>query len=126
MALSLRGFYRGAKKIELVGKNGDIKTRLFYIEQESTSGFINHAEFKLLHDNVVKVDNLKDGQEIEVFFRVNGRKAKGTKDGVEKEYFFQDLNAYRIDEVVRRTAGVPEVNPEDVAVPGSDDDGLPF
>lgn len=126
MALSLRGFYKGAKKIEMVGKNGDIKTRLFYIEQESSSGFSNYAEFKLLHDNVVKVDNLKEGQEIEVFFRVNGRKAKLTKDGVEKEYFFQELNAYRIDEVVRKTTGVPEVNPEDVATPGDNDDGLPF
>ncbi len=123
--LSIRGTFLAASKVQLVGQN-QMQTRKFWMELDNGSSYKNFAEFKLLHDNVVKVEDIKKDQEIEVFFKISGRKHVTEKDGEKKELFFQELQAYRIDILERTTAGVPAVNPESISNPGDEEDKLPF
>ena len=124
MALRLTGKLKAADKVREVGANST-RVRKFWIDITGDSAYDNFAEFQLMHDSVGLIEGIEPGAEIEVTFRINGRKTKYTKDGVEKESFFQNLQAYKIVKIERNTVGVPDVNPANVANVG-DDEGLPF
>jgi len=128
--LKITGKFLGATAVKAIGANG-YTVRNFYIEVENNNPqYPNTPEFQLTGNNVTLVDKIEKGQEIEISFRIDGRKWE--KDG--RKGVITQLNAYRIS-VIRRenpvATSAPTAPPEPVAATNGafgspSDDDLPF
>ena len=91
----------------------------FYVDIDKGSDYPSIGEFEIFGDKI-NLDQYSEGDKINVFFNIKGRKAewKGA-DGSKKSGFFQSLQAWKIEKV---DGGSNESAP----VPISEDDTLPF
>lgn len=113
--LSISGKFLGAGKTESVGVNA-FKIRKFWIDvPNNQSDTRNTPEFQLTGEKCSLVETFKIGDEVEIFFNVNGRKwekeAVDEKTGlpVKKTGVNTNLNAWKINKITRQAAAISEV-----------------
>lgn len=103
------------------------RKREFVLEIKEVVGsneFVNHIKFQLTQDRCDMLDNYNIDDEIKISFNLRGRKWE--KDG--KVSYFTNLEAWRIDKVVRNEENEPPPpTHHDLLMPeGPDSDDLPF
>lgn len=112
--LSISGKFLGAGKTESVGVNA-FKIRKFWIDvPNNQSDTKNTPEFQLTNEKCSLVDSFKPGDEVEIFFNVNGRKweKESTDENglpIKKSGVNTNLNAWKINKITRQAATVSEV-----------------
>ncbi len=103
------------------------RKREFVIEIKEVVGsneFVNHIKFQLTQDRCDMLDNYNIDDEIRISFNLRGRKWE--KNG--KVSYFTNLEAWRIDKVVRSEEDQPPPpTHDDLLMPeGPNPDDLPF
>ena len=118
----VRGIVHLVEETKTYGQKG-FRKRLVVLEQDKGS-FTNFVPLEFTRDACDSVDNLKVGDEIEVSFRLNGRKWQRDANS-EVKYF---LNAEAIS-FTTAGAGGPDMaaaNDQFAEAAVDEDDGIPF
>jgi hypothetical protein len=129
--LSITGKFIAAGKTESVGQNG-FKIRRFWIDvPNNQSDTRNTPEFQLTGEKCSLVENFKPGDELELFFNVNGKKweKESTDENgmpVKKSGVNTNLNVWKIQKITRQAASVVSTESEVVASNGEAVNDLPF
>jgi len=96
------------------------KKREFVIEYAENPEYPEYLKFEAIQDKCALLDKFKDGQEIDVYFNLKGRKWDDPKGGVK---YFNTLQAWKIEGNEQQPA--TENSPEWVEADHIEDD-LPF
>ncbi|MBM3999227.1 MAG: DUF3127 domain-containing protein [Planctomycetes bacterium] len=96
---SMRGKVHLVEPTKTYGQNG-FRKRLVVLEQDN-GRFTNHIPVEFLKNACDSVDELKPGDEIEVSFRINGRKWQ--RDAGSEAKYFVSIEALRFDLVGAKT-----------------------
>lgn len=125
MSQTIQGKLKAVGKINKVGAN-ETHIRKFWLDI-TNNGYENFAEFQLMNEKCSLVDEIKEGQQIEVYYNINGRTVTYTDKltGEAKKNFFQNLQAWRIVVLEKHTAGIPAPKPESFSL-ANDEEDLPF
>lgn len=109
---SITGRFLEASPIKSVGKSG-FKVQSVKIDNSTSPDFASTPEFQLTGNYIGMADALRRGQEVTVYFTVQGRHWE--KDG--RSGVMTNLQAYKIEEVQRTSlkAAVQSVPKEPVA-----------
>jgi hypothetical protein len=119
MKLSVEGLYLGSSQIKEVGQNNS-KTRSFWLDI-SDNQYSNTPEFQLFGDRVTLTEKLNPGDKIEVYFNLKG--SKYTNSTTNKEAVFTNLQAWKIDKIVKESAATISTP---ATAPATEEDDLPF
>lgn len=119
MANSITGIFLGGGAIRQISDT--FRVRAFWVDISDRPDYPNTPEFQLANDKVVLIDNLKKGDQVEVFFGLRGRKwEKDGKSGVNT-----NLDAYKILKVEKHST-LPESTATVLPVGSDQDENLPF
>lgn len=121
---SLTGEVTFIGQTQSFGSNGFCK-RDFVITMKD-SKFPTPVKFTLKKDNCALADNCRIGEKVKVSFYISGREWVNPKTNTTQ--YFNDLEAYKIEDVKVSDDGDPVVIPEPPAeLSGADeDDQMPF
>ncbi|MBO0933903.1 DUF3127 domain-containing protein [Fibrella aquatilis] len=111
---SITGRFMEAFPVKSVGKSG-FKVQAIKIDNSTSPDFASTPEFQLTGNYIGMADGLRRGQEVTVYFTVQGRHWE--KDG--RSGIMTSLQAYRIEQVERTSlkAAVQSVPKEPVGEP---------
>jgi len=100
------------------------KKREFVVEYRENPQYPEFLKFEVIQEKCEMLDNLKDGQEVDVYFNLKGREWTNPKG---EKVYFNSLQAWKID-VADGNGSQQSYNPpdEDDLMSFSDDDVLPF
>ena len=106
------------------GSNGFTKREI--VVQEDGMKYPNPVKFTLKKDHCALADNYHEGDQVTVTASINGR--KWTNPKTQKDQYFVDLEAYKIESGAGGNAKneVPAPAVPDVNVDMSDDGDVPF
>lgn len=113
---------------DVINVNETFRKRELVIEFAENPQYPEYVKFEAIQDRVALMDNVKVGQEVEVFFNLKGR--QWTNKQGEKQYFntlqLWKVNVLGATEAAASNATPAYAAPVDIsATPGEDDD-LPF
>jgi hypothetical protein len=113
---------------DVINVNDTFRKRELVIEFAENPQYPEYVKFEAIQDRVNLMDNIKVGQEVEVFFNLKGR--QWTNKQGEKQYFntlqLWKVNVLGTAEAADNNATPAYAPPVDIsAAPGEDDD-LPF
>ncbi len=124
---TVRGLVHLVEPTKTYGQNG-FRKRLVVLEQDK-GRFTNYVPLEFTNENCDTVDNLSVGDEIEVSYRLNGRRWQ--KDAKSEVKFFLNAEATRFSVVGGKggaessNASAASVNDE-LSEAGYDEDDVPF
>ncbi len=124
---TVRGKVHLVEPTKTYGQNG-FRKRLVVLEQDK-GRFTNYVPLEFTNDNCDTVDTLKVGDEIDVSYRLNGRRWQ--KDAKSEVKFFLNAEAIRFSVVGEKgtaessAASAAAVN-EELSDAGYDEDDVPF
>jgi hypothetical protein len=101
------------------------KKRDLIVEYAENPTYPEYIKLECLQDKTALIDNLKPGDEVEVFFNLMGRP---WTDKTGKTSYFNSLVIWRLNKVAGATAAAPTPSyqaPVDISA-DDDDDDLPF
>ena len=104
------------------GQKG-FRKRLVVLEQDKQK-FVNYVPLEFTNDSCDEVDSLNVGDEIEVVFRLNGRKWQ--KDPRSEVKFFLNAEAMNLKVLDGKGAGSAVAVNDELAEAAFDDDDVPF
>ena len=120
---TVRGTVHLIEETKTIGQKG-FRKRLVVLEQDK-GRFINYVPVEFLHEGCDAVDELNVGDEIEVPFRLNGRKWQRDADSEVKFFLSAEATGFKVLRPGSESAGQAPLPSESEAF--SDDDGLaPF
>lgn len=119
MNIKITGLFKAAAKA-VPTKNGKTIQK-FYLDLDTDTEYPTVCEIQN-YDNKVDLGGIKSGNPITVHVNLSGRKWRNSEG---KEYFFQSLNAWKI-ETVEATPNIPAQDNEPAPIAGTEDDQLPF
>ena len=112
---------------EVITVSEKFKKRELVVEYAENPSYPEYVKFEALQDKVNLSDNLKVGDQIELFFNLRGRPWTD-KNG--KTQYFNTLSVWRLNVLgaSEAAAATPEYAPPvDIAAdPGTEDSDLPF
>jgi hypothetical protein len=118
----VRGMVHVVEETKSYGQKG-FRKRLVVLEQDN-GRFVNYVPIDFTGDNCDSVDSLKPGDEIEVTYRLSGRKWQ--RDANSEVKYFLNAEAIRFA-VVGESRPVESFSPNDAFDEASgDDDDVPF
>lgn len=104
--------------------NETFKKREFVVEYRENPQYAEFLKFELIQDKCELLDNLKIGQEVDVYFNLRGREWTNPKG---EKVYFNSLQAWRIENVEGNGNQQAYAPPSDDSLTSfSDDDVLPF
>lgn len=112
---------------EVINVTDTFRKRELVVEFAENPQYPEYVKFEAIQDRCALMDNIKVGEDVEVFFNLKGR---AWTDKTGKKQYFNTLQIWKVN-VLGAEAGAPPSSPEyaapvDVsAAPGEDDD-LPF
>ncbi len=119
-----RGVVHVVEESKTYGQNG-FRKRLVVLEQKSAR-FSNYVPFEFTADRCELADQLHEGDEVEIVYRLNGRKWQ--KDSRSEMKYFLNAEAMSFEVIasssVAATAGADSVN--DQFSEAVEDDEVPF
>lgn len=110
-AFKMKGVIKMIKQTQQVSDK--FSKREFVVTDRSEEKFPQDIMFELTQDKTALLDNIMEGQEVEISFNLRGREWRSPQGEVK---FFNTLNAFKVD------AG----EPIPVATVATDDNDLPF
>jgi hypothetical protein len=117
----LRGVVHLIEETKTYGQKG-FRKRLVVLEQDKQR-FVNYVPLEFTNDGCDSVDSLNVGDQVEVTFRLNGRKWQ--KDANSEVKFFLNAEAQGFKVLDGKQAGSAEANDE-LAEAAYEDDDVPF
>ncbi len=119
----VKGVVHFIDQTKTFGQKG-FRKRLVVLEQNTSGRFVNFVPLDFTQDGCDKVDQLHVGDEVEVEFRLSGRKWQRDADSEVKFFLNAEATTYRL---LAGKAPVDEdaIN-EQFAEAESDDDEVPF
>ena len=104
---TVRGIVHVVEETKTYGQKG-FQKRLFVLEQND-GRYTNYVPLELVQDNCHLADNLSVGDEVEVVYRLSGRKWQ--RDSNSEVKYFLNAEALRFNVLSQK----PAANPEDAA-----------
>jgi hypothetical protein len=120
---TVRGTVHLIEETKSFGQKG-FRKRLVVLEQDK-GRFINYIPLEFVHDGCDTVDELSVGDDVEVSYRLSGRRWQ--RDERSEVKFF--LNAEATDFKILQKAGESDVGPPEHSeseAPADDDEEVPF
>ena len=101
------------------------KKRELILEYIENPSYPEYIKFEAVQDKVSLFDNVKVGDQVELFFNLRGRP---WTDRNGKTSYFNTLVAWRINPLAGGDSAAPEYNaaPVDISSAPGEDDDLPF
>jgi len=123
---TVRGVVHLIEETKTFGQKG-FRKRLVVLEQEK-GNFTNYIPVEFIKDGCDAVDDLKMGDEVEVTYRLSGRRWQ--RDASSEPKYFLSAEALSFDVVVDRSGGAADagprgIDPNDALAEAADDD-VPF
>ena len=118
----VRGVVHVIEETKTYGQKG-FRKRLVVLEQDKQK-FVNYVPLEFTNDSCDEVDSLNVGDEIEVVFRLNGRKWQ--KDPRSEVKFFLNAEAMNFKVLDGKGAGSAVAVNDELAEAAFDDDDVPF
>ena len=120
--MAVRGIVHLIEETKTYGQKG-FRKRLVVLEQDN-GRFVNYIPLDFIQDNCDSVDGLSVGDDIEVTFRLSGRKWQ--RDAASEVKFFLSAEAIRFTQVNAGAGERREFADDDVPFATSEYDDEPF
>jgi hypothetical protein len=124
----VRGKIHLIEETKTFGAKG-FRKRLVVLEQDKGS-FTNYVPLEFTRDDCDRVDDLREGQEIEVEFRLSGRRWQRDSDSEVKFFLNAEAISYQTTDGESNSggkrAGKGTKNANDAFMEASEDDDAPF
>ena len=120
---SVRGMVHLIESTKTYGKNG-FRKRLVVLEQDN-GRFTNYIPLEFVQDGCDTVDGLSVGDDVEISYRLSGRKWQ--RDESSEVKFFLNAEATKFTIVQKNSeqaAASPDISPS--GAPSDDDEEIPF
>ena len=121
---SVRGTVHLVEQTKTYGKN-EFRKRLVVLEQDK-GRFTNYIPFEFVHEACDSVDGLKVGDEIEVSYRLSGRRWQRDADSEVKFFLNAEATGFKVVGAPGNAAAAPVTDQFDEGEFGGDDDDVPF
>ena len=121
----IRGRIHAIEPTKMFGQKG-FRKRLVVLEQDN-GRFVNYIPIDFLGDSCDDVDQLKVGDEIEVRYRLSGRKWQ--RDAASEVKYFLRAESSEFRKVSDDSGAAPSANIQDINAAlddAADGDGVPF
>jgi hypothetical protein len=119
---TVRGVVHLIEATKTIGQKG-FRKRLVVLEQDKGK-FINYIPLEFLHDGCDRVDELNLGDEVEVVYRLSGRKWQRDEQSEVKFFLSAEATDFKLlKKGGRADAGPPEYSESEAP---ADDGGSPF
>lgn len=119
----VRGIVHLVEETKTYGQKG-FKKRMVVLEQDKGS-FTNYVPVEFTRDGCEMADGMKTGDEVEITYRLNGRKWQ--KDSSSEVKFFVNLEAMSFQVVDGSSGGGGgSSNPNDAFAEAADEEDAPF
>lgn len=105
--------------------NKGFRKRLVVLEQDKGS-FTNYVPIEFLRDSCDTVDDLNVGDEIEVSYRLNGRRWQRDEKSEAKYFLSAEAMSFRLVQSSQETMTERVSSPNDAFSEAGDDDEPPF
>lgn len=106
------------------GQRG-FRKRVVVLEQPGSGRFTNYIPLEFVQDGCDTVDQLNVGDNVEVTYRLNGRKWQ--RDAQSEVKYFLSAEALSFNVVGQQVGGSPDAPPQpDESEASFDDDDIPF
>ena len=121
---SVKGTIHLIEETKTYGQKG-FRKRLVVLEQNKGSGFTNYIPVEFLKDACDSVDDLKLGDEIEVSYRLSGRKWQRDESSDPKYFLSAEAMSFRVitGSSSDSSGAAPDI---DNALAEAADDDVPF
>ena len=116
---TVRGTVHLIEETKTYGQKG-FRKRLVVLEQDN-GRFVNYIPFEFIQDSCDTVDELSLGDEVDITYRLSGRKWQRDENSEVK--FFLNAEATRFQKLQQESSDAP---PPDEAPYEGDDDDVPF
>ena len=121
---SVKGTIHLIEETKTYGQKG-FRKRLVVLEQNKGSGFTNYIPVEFLKDACDSVDDLHLGDEIEVSYRLSGRKWQRDESSDPKYFLSAEAMSFRV--ITGSSSDSSEAAPDiDNALAEAADDDVPF
>jgi len=121
---SVRGIVHLIEPTKTYGKN-DFRKRLVVLEQDK-GRFTNYVPLEFVHEGCDTVDDLKVGDEIEVSYRLSGRRWQRDENSEVKFFLNAEATSFKMAGAAGASGGSAAPDTFDESEFGGDDDDVPF
>lgn len=118
----VRGIVHLIEETKTYGQKG-FKKRMVVLEQDKGS-FTNYVPVEFTRDGCDMADGMKKGDEVEIIYRLNGRRWQKDPDSEVK--FFVNLEAMSFQRVEGGSGGGGSSDPNDAFAEAADEEDAPF
>lgn len=111
---------------EVINVTDTFRKRELIVEYAENPQYPEFVKFEAIQDRCALLDNLKVGNDVEVFFNLKGRE---WTDKTGKKQYFNTLQLWKVNVLGAESAGSPMPEyapPVDISADPSGDDDLPF
>lgn len=120
---TVSGIIHLIEETKTYGQKG-FRKRLVVLEQTSGSGFTNYIPVEFLKDACDSVDELSVGNEVEVTYRLSGRRWQRDASSEPKYFLSAEALSFRVINGGGRVQGT-DIDPNDALAEAAEDD-IPF
>jgi hypothetical protein len=121
---TVRGVVHVIEETKTIGQKG-FRKRLVVLEQDKGK-FINYIPLEFLHEGCDRVDELNLGDEVEVAYRLSGRKWQRDEQSEVKFFLSAEATDFKVLKKGGRSDAMPP-DPDDAESQAAGDDGeVPF
>lgn len=120
----VRGFVHLIEETKTYGKKG-FRKRLVVLEQDN-GRFTNYVPVEFTHDGCDSVDELKEGDEVEVTYRLSGRRWQKDANSEVKFFLNAEATSFQVLGAGGNSAAPSGANDAFDAAAVDDDDEAPF
>ena len=121
---TVSGIIHLIEETKTYGQKG-FRKRLVVLEQTTGGGFTNYVPVEFIKDGCDAVDDLKAGDEIEVTYRLSGRRWQRDPASEPKYFLSAEALSFRVLSGNNTGDGRPPLDPNEALAEAAEDD-IPF